>query len=297
MADFGLGLLQGLQQGIKSYSDRSAQLEELEAKKLEKQGLIDAEKAKRDEQRNWDRQKLKADSHAKGLLLDFDEQGNVVDKGYDPEWQRMQREKLSADPFGNKQLSAELAKANLNEKNTNAPFKSLPMENQEQVKTIAGKTANAKSIKNAIESSLLTLDDPKIPDDQKLTAGRALIKTLNSTQGADAVGAEEAKRLAGFLEYRLGNFFEPGPFIGRDLNKFTDQVKIQRDTLGNVIKANDASTDELYGRKGLINSPAGNANQPPPAPKTFTVISPNGKEKLVTESQLNDALQNGGRLK
>lgn len=248
MADFGLGLLQGLQQGIKSYSDRSAKLEELEAKKLEKQGLIDAEKAKRDEQRNWDRQKLKADSHAKGLLLDFDEQGNVVDKGYDPEWQRMQREKLNADPFGNKQLSAELARANINEKNSNAPFKTLPMENQEQVKTIAGKTANAKSIKNAIDSALVSLEDPKLSEEQKLTAGRALIKTLNSTQGADAVGAEEAKRLAGFLEYRMGNFFEPGPFIGRDLGKFNEQVKIQRDTLGGLIKANDASTDQLYGR-------------------------------------------------
>ena len=51
-----------------------------------------------------------------------------------------------------------------------------------------------------------------------------MLKILNSTVGQDAVGADEAKRLASFLQYKIANFTGPGSFMGRDLEKFYTQV-------------------------------------------------------------------------
>jgi len=270
MDDPYLGLLQGLNQGVQAYMDRSTRLEELGAKeKKEAEGLLREEQQRKD-QRDFEKQKLKAEYASKGINIDFDEQGNVVQKGFDPEYEKREIRIAKAKKEGSGLLPGgvstgptgvtyrdPLKQMKYEQEKSQSEFKSLPLESQEQIKTLAGKTATAKSIKNAIDAALVSLEDPKISDEQKLTAGRALIKTLNSTQGQDAVGAEEAKRLAGFLEYRMGNLFEPGPFIGRDLKKFNEQVKIQRDTLGGLIKANEASTNQLYGRQ-----------TPPPTPET-----------------------------
>ena len=66
--------------------------------------------------------------------------------------------------------------------------------------------ANAKlsPIRSEIASALKTLDDPKTSEEDKIRIGQGLIKTLNSTQGADAVGVDEAKRLASELESSIG---------------------------------------------------------------------------------------------
>ena len=129
-------------------------------------------------------------------------------------------------------------------------FDALPPENQEQIKDLARQTGAKSSIKNQIDSALSVLDDPNVSEDQKVTMGQQLLKTLNSTEGKDAVGSEESKRLGSFLQKKMFNFTQPGSMFGRDLGEFVDQVKLTSGAIGQATERNKAQMDELYGRRG-----------------------------------------------
>lgn len=89
-----------------------------------------------------------------------------------------------------------------------------------------------------------------MPEDQKIAAGRQLLKTLNSTEGADAIGAEEANRLGSKLEYALGNFTNSNPTQwGRDLEGFKTQAMNTSKSIGDAIEANKGHIDSAYGRQ------------------------------------------------
>lgn len=137
-------------------------------------------------------------------------------------------------------------KADLDSKNPAKQFDRLPKESQSEIAKIADKNGNMIAIKNEIDSALKQLDDSNISDDQKLIVGRQLIKTLNSTQGADAVGAEEAKRLGSLLEFKvLPRIGEPGNLFGRDLGEFRNQVALTSGRIGNTYKSNRGSIERL----------------------------------------------------
>lgn len=83
-------------------------------------------------------------------------------------------------------------------------------EQGEIAKDINQSTAKLAPIRSEIASALKQLKDPKLSEEQKVRIGQSLIKTLNSTQGSDAVGVEEAKRLASELESSLGTIAKAG---------------------------------------------------------------------------------------
>lgn len=126
----------------------------------------------------------------------------------------------------------------------------LPLENKITVSNLAQKNANKLSIANQIDSVISGWD--KLSDQNKIVQGRQLLKTLNSTEGADAIGTEEAKRLGGLLEYNMLNITEPGPMFGRDLSGFKDQASLTSKGIRNAIKSNQKVIEDLTGRKGLI---------------------------------------------
>jgi hypothetical protein len=135
-------------------------------------------------------------------------------------------------------------------------FEALPVENQEGIKEIARAGAGRRMIADSLKSGLAIINDPSLSDEQKLVQARSMIKTLNSDQGKDAVGAEEAKRLAGLLEFHFGNFTEPGPFIGRaPMSEFATQVGSKITQLEGTNAASDKEINRLYGRqsKGLTD--------------------------------------------
>lgn len=101
------------------------------------------------------------------------------------------------------------------------------------------------NVKSAMDSALKVLQDPAVPEDQKVKTGQGLFKLLNSAEGADAVGAEEAKRIGSYLEYNIGNFTQPGAFIGRDLKGFTDQIDNYSKLLGERVIRNEQTADGL----------------------------------------------------
>lgn len=138
---------------------------------------------------------------------------------------------------------------------TDQKFKQLPMEAQEEVKNLSQTTSNQIAITNMIDAQLKNMGDSYAKGDQKqaIVAGKEMLKTLNSEQGKDAIGAEEAKRLGGLLEYQLFNFTNPGPTFGRDVAGFFEQAALKNNAIKSGIQANRDRIQEIY--KGNYNSP------------------------------------------
>jgi hypothetical protein len=147
-------------------------------------------------------------------------------------------------------IKSEQLKKIQNENNTPVdPFKLLPKDNQETITELSKKNANKESIANQIDAMIAQADLAK-DDDAKLAIYRQMGKVLNSTEGSDAVGAEEAKRLMSKLEFAMGNIFNENPVqFGRDLPGFKDQAIATSKSVRDSQKANQAVIDQKYGRK------------------------------------------------
>lgn len=131
-------------------------------------------------------------------------------------------------------------------KKSQATPKKLPPEEQAVVTGLATQNANRIGIANSIDSAIASW--PKMSENEKLQNMRQLIKTLNSEQGKDAVGAEEAKRMAGKLEFALGNFTNDNPTqFGRDLKGFEQDAM---NTVKNIRSSIQRNEQEIARRKG-----------------------------------------------
>jgi hypothetical protein len=132
----------------------------------------------------------------------------------------------------------------------NKDIDALPEEDREVTKGLAKSNANKIAIANQIESVLKGSE--KLDPTQKLQQYRQLIKVLNSTQGQDAVGAEEAKRLASKLEIGMGGLVSGnlGQF-GRDLEGFSEDAAITVDGLRSAAAANDKEIATRYASVGI----------------------------------------------
>jgi hypothetical protein len=122
-------------------------------------------------------------------------------------------------------------------------FKGLPKENQEMIVDLAKKNASKISIANQIDSVLNEMSQPGVSDEQKIASGRQLLKTLNSTEGADAIGAEEAKRLGSMLE--LFNVTGPGKFFSRDIQGFVEQARRTSKSVKGAVLQNNKIIQDL----------------------------------------------------
>lgn len=131
-------------------------------------------------------------------------------------------------------------------KNKNKPVV-LPIENKTTIAALAKKNSDATYIANNLDTFLKNAEN--YTDDQILTQGKQLIKTINSTLGPDATGAEEVKRLASKLEFGLGNFTNDNPTqFGRDLKGFRQQVKDTVDIMRGSVNMNKQEIERQYGR-------------------------------------------------
>lgn len=126
---------------------------------------------------------------------------------------------------------------------------------QKQMEKLGTSNAGLFNVKGAMDEALKVLNDPAVGEDQKIKVGQGLYKSLNSAEGADAVGAEEAKRLGSFIEYNIGNFTQPGAFLGRDLKGFTEQINNYSKLLGGRIQQNESGINTLRGGGSLGGTP------------------------------------------
>lgn len=136
-------------------------------------------------------------------------------------------------------------------------------------KDLTTKNVTLFNVKNAMDEAYTVLNDPNVSEDQKIKTGQGLFKLLNSAEGSDAVGAEEAKRLGSYLEYNIGNFTQPGAMFGRDLKGFTEQVGNYSKLLGGRIQRNEQTAQGLKAGKTFSEMAApqpAKAEQAPKAP-------------------------------
>lgn len=130
------------------------------------------------------------------------------------------------------------------EQNRNNNLENIPLEDREVVKSLSQTNANRIGIANAIDSAIASW--PAMGESEKLQSMKQLIKTLNSDQGKDAVGAEEAKRLASKLQFAYGNFTNDNPTqFGRDLEGFAKDAE----NTSAVIKSSIAKNEEEIARR------------------------------------------------
>jgi hypothetical protein len=123
----------------------------------------------------------------------------------------------------------------------------LPIDSKKVIENLATKNANKTSIKNQIEAVMDSWDS--LSEEQQLAAGRQLLKTLNSPEGADAIGSEEANRLGSMLEFSMGNFTNSNPTqFGRNLKGFREQAKNTARNIGEGVLRNKDEINRLMGR-------------------------------------------------
>lgn len=133
-----------------------------------------------------------------------------------------------------------------------ATFKGLSKEAQVQIDDIARANAAKMTIRNQLMSTLEKLKDPAIGASQKRALSEQSIKTLNSTEGKDAVGAEESKRLAAFLSWYPNT--QKGMTLGPDLDAFAEQVYNTTAGINAAIENNNATMKNLYaGGSGVVD--------------------------------------------
>lgn len=143
----------------------------------------------------------------------------------------------------------------------------LPKEKEKVVEGLATKNANMETVKNFMAAKQVELRKAiqEGNEDNAVKVGQEMLKIINSPMGSDAVGAEESKRLGSFLEYKIANFTQPGSFIGRDLDKFDDQITANISALDSAIGLNNNSIEKAYGRAASFklpsSTPVGNGPQ------------------------------------
>jgi hypothetical protein len=160
---------------------------------------------------------------------------------------------IAKQPLEREKLGLENAKLRGEIGGEKQQFANLPVENQEQIKKLADKNATKAGISTQIDATVKMLKDPQINSDQKLMQARQMIKVLNSVEGQDAVGAEEAKRLAGLLEYHVWpNMTNPGPMFGRaPIEDFTTQAELSSRGLKDAMQTNQGIIGQLKTGKPL----------------------------------------------
>ena len=260
MADLGLlaGLAGGIQKGFDSYrTERDYQ--DKKAESAEEKAM----KAKMYKLQLMD----KGMQESPDGLLGYSQE--TLDKrGLDAEKTRAEIEKLRADakrkdegdPLATelKHFRIEKARAEAAEaaKKAADPYHKLNQSDQIQAKGLLEKRTKRQTAMDEMDAAVKQLEDPKKPEDEKVIIGQMLLKKLNDPEFSDAVGAEEVKRLGSYLE--MFSLSRPGSTFGRDLPRFTKQVRNKKEFLE---KAGSSADSRLQGM-GLLQQPERIAAKP-----------------------------------
>jgi hypothetical protein len=130
----------------------------------------------------------------------------------------------------------------------NDPYQKMPAMDkvlaEEEVKTYAKRQGAVDKLSSAMKQ----LEDPKMPEDQKVTVGQGILKLLNDPEVSDAVGVDEVKRIGAYLE--RFSLSRAGSMFGRDLPRFTSQVQNKLDLVKNM----QSQSKERLQQKGLLQT-------------------------------------------
>jgi len=178
-------------------------------------------------------------------------------------------------------------------------FKKLPKDAQITIESLTEDASKQTAMGNQVNELIDQMKDPKMSNEDKVASANEQVKLLNSTLGSDAVGAEEVKRIAKFLDYL------PSPTVGKyttgpDIEGYTRQLENLKKRTDGSIALLKSQVDEAYGRKktntpekfnpvnkGLIQQSTG---------QTVKVFDPKGNVRIIPKDQLDAAIKAGGKL-
>jgi outer membrane lipoprotein SlyB len=174
----------------------------------------------------------------------------------------LEKQKLYSQDANTKaqlELRSAMDKRDQEQTSVKRAFDNLPEDSKRTITSLSTKNADKEAIASQIEAVMGNWDN--LSDREKLQQGNQLVKTLNSTQGADAVGTEEAKRLAGKLEFTLGNFFNGNPTqFGRDLEGFKSDADLTVKAIRDSMNSNQKVIDKAYGRPTQADPKSGKSS-------------------------------------
>lgn len=121
----------------------------------------------------------------------------------------------------------------------------LPLDKKKMVEKYSGEVARITGINSQVSELKRQIGDKNIPELDRLATAQEQLKLLNSTLGSDAVGAEETKRMAAYLD-PLPNWVKRE--VGVDLDGFYRQLDRVNERLSRTISTQQREIDKIYGR-------------------------------------------------
>lgn len=263
--DYGLigGIAKGLDSGLKAYQDAVARREKREADK---------------QARDFQREQFNAELQMKGYQKD-PETGKYTRTD---ESLRKEREegitgliKQAGDdapflPAYGKRAQGLITGANpeyqpsdfqypesyIDLKRRSQGVEKLAPEVQTELNDMARQRSSTGFVIDNIGAALKQLENPKLSDDQKVVIGQNMLKALNSPLGRDAVGKDEADRIASYLNYHVFNLTKPGPAFGRSIPDFITQIKNKSKELSDTRGLVTGRMQELRGgaKRGAVTN-------------------------------------------
>lgn len=121
----------------------------------------------------------------------------------------------------------------------------LPLDKKKMVEKYATDVARITGINSQVSELKRQIGDKSLPETDRVASANEQLKLLNSTLGADAVGAEEVGRMAAYLEFKP-NYVKRK--LGPDLEGFYRQLDRVNQRLSGTISAQQREIDKIYGR-------------------------------------------------
>lgn len=165
-------------------------------------------------------------------------QAQTTEKEAQRQMTRTEREAQRTFQETQNKLNRDLKRDLLREKQKNMPAPTVKQTPQDKIsdKLIekdAEKYQKRLQGLQAIDGFFKTIT-PQSDEKDVVQLGQSMLKTLNDTENSDAVGAEEARRLANELEMFTLQSASGFPRIGRDIPGFLNRVKLLRQRLYNT---------------------------------------------------------------
>lgn len=179
------------------------------------------------------------DVSAKLQTLGIDTTKSVMTGAKEMAGMEADREKLLIQEKGLKE------RANIGASKAKARGDNLPLDKRKMVEKYATEVARITGIKSQVNELLNQTTDTSISEQDRRATAQEQLKLLNSTLGSDAVGAEESRRMAAFLD-SMPNWIKKTP--GADLEGFNRQLKRTLDRLSGTISGQQKEIDKIYGR-------------------------------------------------
>lgn len=141
--------------------------------------------------------------------------------------------------------AVEIAKMEREKQSEKEKGENLPLDKKKMVERYATEVARINGIKSQVDELYNQTSDLSIPERDRRATAQEQLKLLNSTLGADAVGAEESKRMSAFLD-PMPNWIKPT--MGVDMEGFNRQLERTKKRLSGTISSQQKEVDKIYGR-------------------------------------------------